>query len=708
LIVDFAFAQQQVDASVDLAERWASEDEDVEVQSGEFSSKHYSAKSSSSASNAALSALSAANSADEAAASLEDFQGQYYGSLSEDPTEDPNGNAPAAGDFYFNTIETTWRVFDGSAWKTASALANASSTPLPGYLILRDAEGRAQVAGPSAEADIATKGYVDDSAPVRIAVLGDSFTTVLGHGLDWPKALENLMHISGVPTEIYHLAHGGWTYRKAASTDEVDLIFDGMNTLDYLIELAPDIAIVSLGFNDIFTDSTDTLSQVQINAENVFDAIRTQLPNTFVIYATQLVYDNVNFPSGTTKNKGVIPFLQSIFTGSGMGDESLLNDNLNITRQTQLDNFRTLDTYVKNYINTTFSSSKHSQFNLNIWRAARLGLSYDSLHLNVLGQRYIAICAYEHFKDNSQIKSMFPAFANLGLYDYVSDPDTLWTYGMTASGDGYTIKTGTNEWVWWVRAQGFNAHELERRWFRSGLESISPEISINASTFNLAEKPPYEWVVRNALPYTPVRVALDGVDKGQIATTDAYGYAFSVADAYNALRFIDADAPGTYDITYTVGAYSKTFEITVSNPQHKKFYSAFLNTSNTSKTTWVAAGLSGSIAPWNTKNKIIIRGSINCGLLKQGVGDSHVSMDIRLKRGSTVIATWDYPLGGAIVNLLLSQCNFEWVDSPNATSSQTYSWEFKLSSDSVDGTAFIGGVGERLCTMMLEQIEDVG
>jgi hypothetical protein len=83
-------------------------------------------------------------------------------------------------------------------------------------------------------------------------------------------------------------------------------------------------------------------------------------------------------------------------------------------------------------------------------------------------------------------------------------------------------------------------------------------------------------------------------------------------------------------------------------------------------------------------------------------------MDIRLKRGSTVIATWDYPLGGAIVNLLLSQCNFEWVDSPNATSSQTYSWEFKLSSDSVDGTAFIGGVGGRLCTMMLEQIEDVG
>lgn len=171
LIVNFAFAQQQVDASVDLAERWASEDEDVEVQGGEFSSKHYAAKSSSSATAAASSALSAANSADEATAALEDFQGRYYGPLSEDPTEDPNGNAPTAGDFYFNTVGTVWRIFNGSAWQTASALVDlgtaatldASSTATPNHVVLLDGYGRAQVATPSAAADIATKGYADNA-----------------------------------------------------------------------------------------------------------------------------------------------------------------------------------------------------------------------------------------------------------------------------------------------------------------------------------------------------------------------------------------------------------------------------------------------------------------------------------------------------------------------------------------------------------------
>jgi hypothetical protein len=69
LIVNFALGQQQVDDSVDLAERWASEDEDVEVEGGKFSSRHYSAKASSSALDAASSASAAAASEENAAAS---------------------------------------------------------------------------------------------------------------------------------------------------------------------------------------------------------------------------------------------------------------------------------------------------------------------------------------------------------------------------------------------------------------------------------------------------------------------------------------------------------------------------------------------------------------------------------------------------------------------------------------------------------------
>jgi hypothetical protein len=55
---------------------------------------------------------------------LEDFRGRYYGPLASDPTEDPNGNPPTAGDFYFNTTGNIWRIFNGSEWKTASELVN--------------------------------------------------------------------------------------------------------------------------------------------------------------------------------------------------------------------------------------------------------------------------------------------------------------------------------------------------------------------------------------------------------------------------------------------------------------------------------------------------------------------------------------------------------------------------------------------------------
>lgn len=77
-----------------------------------------------SAGQAQTSADEAALSAAEATSRLEDFRGQYYGPLTEDPTLDPNGDAPTAGDFYFNIPGQIWRVYDGTQWTTASTLVD--------------------------------------------------------------------------------------------------------------------------------------------------------------------------------------------------------------------------------------------------------------------------------------------------------------------------------------------------------------------------------------------------------------------------------------------------------------------------------------------------------------------------------------------------------------------------------------------------------
>jgi hypothetical protein len=63
---------------------------------------------------AQASATSSAQSATSAQASLDEFQGQYHGSLATAPTVGVD-----AGDLYFDTVLSEMRVYTGTAWKTA-------------------------------------------------------------------------------------------------------------------------------------------------------------------------------------------------------------------------------------------------------------------------------------------------------------------------------------------------------------------------------------------------------------------------------------------------------------------------------------------------------------------------------------------------------------------------------------------------------------
>lgn len=88
-----------------------------------------------SATNAANSATAAANSATAAASSWNQFRGIYYGALASNPSVDPNGNPPAAGDKYFNTTTLSERVFTGSSWVSNDVVAHtAAADPHPQYM----------------------------------------------------------------------------------------------------------------------------------------------------------------------------------------------------------------------------------------------------------------------------------------------------------------------------------------------------------------------------------------------------------------------------------------------------------------------------------------------------------------------------------------------------------------------------------------------
>lgn len=56
-------------------------------------------------------------------ASLDSFRGQYYGPAASDPAVDPLGNAPTAGDLYFNTTTNRLRVYNATTgtWAEGSS-----------------------------------------------------------------------------------------------------------------------------------------------------------------------------------------------------------------------------------------------------------------------------------------------------------------------------------------------------------------------------------------------------------------------------------------------------------------------------------------------------------------------------------------------------------------------------------------------------------
>ena len=177
----------------DKAQQWANAEEDLEVESGLFSALHHAAKADA-AKSAAEDAQSAAETAesnasghaddaslsadnaydsetaaaasevaaqesqdaaeaaetesksarddsqaardasqsarDEAQSHLAEFKGTYYGALSEDPSEDPNGDDPSAGDWYFNTTTNTPRTFNGTGWQPIGPYGTAAEADL--------------------------------------------------------------------------------------------------------------------------------------------------------------------------------------------------------------------------------------------------------------------------------------------------------------------------------------------------------------------------------------------------------------------------------------------------------------------------------------------------------------------------------------------------------------------------------------------------
>jgi len=182
-------------AARDRAEEWASNNEDVEVVAGEFSSKHHAAKSQASAqlaqqaqtdaesaesqaqssrdqaaqsesnaaasesaaaiseSNASNSESNAAQSAATASDRFDTFDDAFLGAKTSDPATDNGGDPLSTGALYYNESTGALRVYNGSAWIDA---INAS-TALIGANNLADVDSASDSRANLGLGDIATQ-----------------------------------------------------------------------------------------------------------------------------------------------------------------------------------------------------------------------------------------------------------------------------------------------------------------------------------------------------------------------------------------------------------------------------------------------------------------------------------------------------------------------------------------------------------------------
>jgi hypothetical protein len=125
----------------------------------------------------------------------------------------------------------------------------------------------------------------------------------------------------------------------------------------------------------------------------------------------------------------------------------------------------------------------------------------------------------------------------------------------------------------------------------------------------------------------------------------------------------------------------------------------------TSSTSFVTTGVSQSITPSSTSNKILI--SINGGGAYVGTGVS-VTMRITVKRGATDLATLGVSDNGMMRfstpggSWVISPYSMMWLDSPSTTSSTTYEIFFRNSDTA--GTVQFNGTDRGIVTLTLMEI----
>lgn len=361
--------------------------------------------------------------------------------------------------------------------------------------------------------------YNGAGKPLKIAIIGDSMVTQ--NEMDAESVshqLERVINQMGQNVKVFPFGRDAHTFYRANTTAYIN----GQTSVQACIAANPKIVLVALGLNDSITNVDGrTLAQTKTDADTLFAALKAGLPTAKIYYVAEVPYDTVNFTPSTLKNKGVIPYMQTLRTSgilTGYYTTEILDDACSSATKTLYQNWADLNTYVKANANITGS------YDFKLWRVARMGGAGPSgLHLNVGGN----LLATAYFAEG--LRAVSPEFASFfsNNFDIWEKPDTLFSTMLTASGDGYTYTPTSLT----LERDAISYKALRPNTWHLPLDAgISATASIDDSGDSV-----YTWSVQGAAPNKGVSISVNGaafVAVGSMLTTADGHWTESATGAY--------------------------------------------------------------------------------------------------------------------------------------------------------------------------------
>ena len=406
---------------------------------------------------------------------------------------------------------------------------------------------------------------------IKICQLGDSMSaqSYMFQPM-WTSRLETALRQNGVDCEVVSYSINGYTFFRLNTLQTW-----GANTaLEKAIAYAPDVIIVVCGYNDTFPKKDGrSVAQVQADALTTFSTLRTNFPNSLIVYGAQTPYDVNNFTSANLKNKGAPPGFFTFESAPSILQNTYCPDILEDAASAQVralvDDWVAVDTYIKAL------SQIDGSFSMQPWGNARMGCQIsDSTHATSLGHSLFCGAAMEGFKAVHNSGGFTPGSVK-AFFENVSDQGQAeWNYftscftGVLAqSGDGWVTS-----WPGTVGSPAMLTNNLNGEVFSPDAWyfpykwqfSFYPKVLNNDNT----TKGLFQWTLTNGVPNTPVEISVDEgsfqfltrPSNNEQVVTDARGFAsdfsfigdYGLDDGEHTFRFRLAIGDGKYQATNAI------------------------------------------------------------------------------------------------------------------------------------------------------------